>query len=102
MPDLDVDEWSQEQFLKNRALLEDLGIKVFLVDTIAVPIHGVDSYIYNPPKMRDEPKGSVFVFYCDTGKSSKERLAEFRSKFPDFFCISLKGGKAYWNRYQKA
>ena len=98
-PELDVDEWSQEQFLENSALLKSTGVKVILIDTVASPIDGVESLIYNPPLMKNEPKGTVFVFYCDTGKSSKERLGEFRAKFPDFLCISLRGGRAYWNRY---
>ena len=102
MPDLNVDEWSQEQFLSNKTLLESSGVKVLLIDTIALPIDGVEVVTYNPPMMKNEPKGSVFVFYCDSGKSSKERLGEFRAKFPDFYCISLKGGRSYWNRYFRA
>jgi len=48
------------------------------------------------------PEGTVFVFYCDTGKETgketKERLPEFRRRFPDKICISLRGGRGYWRK----
>lgn len=99
MIDLDVDEWTQEEYLKNRRELEAKGVKVLLVDTVLSPIEGTESVTYSPPVLRREPAGSVFVFYCDTGKTSKERLNEFRSKFPDHICISLRGGRGYWRKY---
>lgn len=98
MVDLHVDEWTQEEYLKNRRELEEQGVKVVLIDTILNPIEGTDIVTYSPPLLRQEPSGSVFVFYCDTGKSSKERLKEFRSKFPDHVCISLRGGRGYWRK----
>lgn len=98
MVDLNVDEWTQEEFLRNKCELEGQGIKVLLIDTILNSIDGVQSTLYAPPLLRSEPEGSVFVFYCDTGKSSKERLGEFRSKFPNHVCISLRGGRGYWRK----
>lgn len=92
-------EWTQEEFLKNRAQLEAEGVKVILVDTILSPIERVESVTYNPYELKKEPKGSVFVFYCDTGKATKERLSEYQQKFPDHFCVSLKGGRGYWRKY---
>ncbi len=92
-------EWTQEEFLKNRAALEKKGIKVYLIDTILKPIEGIESITYNPYELKNYPKGSYFVFYCDTGKSTKERLPEFEKKFPQHHCISLYGGRGYWRPY---
>jgi hypothetical protein len=98
MVDLTVDEWTQEEFLRNKKELEALGVKVLLVDTILNPIDGAETTLYAPPILKNEPEGSVFVFYCDSGKSSKERLKEFRVKFPKQVCISLRGGRGYWRK----
>lgn len=98
MVDLNVDEWTQEEFLKNKKALEEQGVKVLLIDTILNPIEGIETTLYAPPLLKNEPEGSVFVFYCDSGKSSKERLGEFRTKFPHNVCISLRGGRGYWRR----
>jgi hypothetical protein len=98
MIDLTVDEWTQKEYLTNKQLLAAQGVRVILVDTILNSIDGVESITYSPPLMKQEPAGSVFVFYCDTGKSSRERLAEFRAKFPDHVCISLRGGRGYWRK----
>lgn len=98
MVDYEVDEWTQEEYLKNKRALEEQGVKVVLVDTILNPIEGTETTIYSPPLLRQEPPGSVFVFYCDSGKSSKERLKEFRAKFPNHICISLRGGRGYWRK----
>ena len=43
-------------------------------------------------------KVSVFVFYCDSGKATSNRLEEYRDKFPTMHCISLKGGRGYWRK----
>ncbi len=99
MVDLTVDEWTQKEYLHNKQLLEAQGVKVVLVDTILNSIEGTQTVTYSPPLLKQEPEGSVFVFYCDTGKSSRERLAEFRAKFPGHVCISLKGGRGYWRKY---
>jgi hypothetical protein len=99
MVDLSVDEWTQEEFLRNKKELEAGGTKVLLIDTVLNPIEGAGAVTYSPPVLRREPEGSVFVFYCDTGKSTKERLGEFRTKFPEHVCISLRGGRGYWRRY---
>ena len=93
---LNRDEWTQEEFLAHKKELESEGVKVLLVDTIANPIKGAETTLYNPYEMKTLPEGSVFVFYCDTGKATKERLAEFRRKFPGYYCISLRGGRGYW------
>lgn len=98
MVDLNVDEWTQAEYLTNRRVLEAKGIKVLLIDTISNPIDGAETVVYSPPLLHQELEGSVFVFYCDTGKSSKERLKEFRSKFPNHICISLRGGRGYWRK----
>lgn len=92
------DEWTQKEFLQNKAKLEKEGIEVILVDTILSPIEKVDTVTYNPFEMQKYPKGSVFVFYCDTGKATKERLDEYKKKFPDYHCVSLKGGRGYWRK----
>jgi len=92
------DEWTQEQFLREKERLEREGVKVLLIDTILAPIEKAGTVVYNPFELQKEPEGSVFVFYCDTGKGTKERLAEFRKKFPKQHCISLKGGRGYWRK----
>lgn len=92
------DEWTQEEYLSNKILLEKNGIKVFLIDTILSPIEKADSRVYNPFELKSEPKGSVFVFYCDSGKATLNRLKEYKAKFPDHICISLRGGRGYWRK----
>ena len=91
-------EWTQKEFLENKIKLEKNGIKVILVDTILVPMEKTDSQTYNPFELKQEPEGSVFVFYCDTGKATLDRLKEYKSKFPKYHCISLRGGKGYWRK----
>ncbi|MCV6608311.1 MAG: hypothetical protein OIF32_08870, partial [Campylobacterales bacterium] len=76
--------------------LDEEGILLVLVDTILKPINGVETFTYNPYELANYPKGSVFVFYCDTGKTTKARLDFYKSKLPDYRCISLRGGRAYW------
>ncbi len=92
------DEWTQEELLRAKKELEKEGRKVLLVDTILSPIEKQEVITYNPYEMQRFPKGSVFVFYCDTGKATKERLVEYKKKFPDYHCISLKGGRGYWRK----
>ena len=91
-------EWTQEEYLTNKIRLEKEGVKVLLIDTILSPIERADSIVYNPHELKNEPKGSVFVFYCDTGKSTLNRLKEYQTKFPEHVCISLKGGRGYWRK----
>lgn len=93
------DVWTQEEFLRNKAKLEKEGVKVLLIDTILNPISHTDTVVYNPVELKDEPEGSVFVFYCDTGKATMDRLAEYRRKFPRHHCLSLKGGRGYWRKH---
>ncbi|AXX87352.1 hypothetical protein [Malaciobacter marinus] len=93
---LKKDEWTQEELFKYTQLLKADGIKVVLIDTILKPLINIESITYNPFEMKEYPKGTVFVFYCDTGKTTKERLNFYRKKFPDYICISLRGGKGYW------
>lgn len=92
------DEWTQEEYLRAKKKLEASGIDVVLVDTILSPIDKADTQTYNPYELKKHPEGSVFVFYCDTGKATKERLGEFREKFPQYHCISLRGGRGYWRK----
>lgn len=90
------DEWTQKEFLQNKKRLEAEGIKVVLIDTILSPIDGADTIVYNPYELKNEPEGSIFVFYCDSGKATLNRLDEYKKKFPKQHCISLKGGRGYW------
>lgn len=89
-------EWTQKEFLQNKKKLEAEGVKVLLIDTILSPIDNAYTVLYNPFELKDEPQGSVFVFYCDSGKATLNRLKEFKEKFPKHHCISLKGGRGYW------
>lgn len=91
-------EWTQKEFLQNKKKLEEEGIKVLLVDTILSPIDKADTVVYNPYELQNEPEGSVFVFYCDTGKATLDRLKEYKKKFPKHHCISLKDGRGYWRK----
>jgi len=90
------DEWTQKEFLQNKKKLEEQGVKVLLIDTILSPIENAGTVLYNPFELKNEPEGSVFVFYCDTGKATLNRLEEYKKKFPKQHCISLKGGRGYW------
>jgi hypothetical protein len=92
------DEWTQKEFLQNKAKLEKEGVKVFLVDTILSPIEKAKTIVYNPYEINDYPAGSVLVFYCDTGKATLDRLKEYKKRFPQHHCISLKGGRGYWRK----
>jgi hypothetical protein len=92
------DEWTQKEFLQNKEKLKAKGVKVVLIDTILSPIEKADTVLYNPYELKNEPKGSVFVFYCDSGKATLNRLNEYREKFPLHHCISLKGGRSYWRK----
>ena len=91
-------EWTQKEFLQNKAKLEKLGIKVLLIDTILAAIEKAETIVYNPYELKNEPEETVFVFYCDTGKATLNRLNEYKEKFPNNPCISLKGGRGYWRK----
>lgn len=92
-------EWTQEEYLRNKIELEKEGVKVLLIDTILNPIDHTDTQVYNPVLLKDEPEGSVFVFYCDSGKATMDRLQEYKNKFPKYVCLSLKGGRGNWRKY---
>jgi len=92
-------EWTQEEFLRNKIKLEKEGVKVLLIDTILNPIAHTETITYNPVLLKHEPEGSVFVFYCDAGKATMDRLQEYKNKFPQQYCISLKGGRGYWRKH---
>lgn len=92
------DEWTQKEFLQNKKRLEKEGVDVILIDTILSPIEKADTVLYNPYELKKYPEGSVFVFYCDTGKATLDRLKEYKKKFPEYHCISLKGGRGYWRK----
>jgi len=92
------DEWTQKEFLENKRRLAQEGIDVILIDTILSPIEKANSITYNPYLLKEYPEGTVFVFYCDTGKATLERLKEYRAKFPAHPCISLRGGRGYWRK----
>jgi len=91
-------EWTQKEFLQNKLSLEKDGIEVLLIDTILSPIEKADTTLYNPHELKNKPDGSVFVFYCDTGKATLDRLQEYKTRFPKHHCISLKGGRGYWRK----
>jgi len=91
-------EWTQKEFLQNKRKLQKEGVDVLLVDTILSPIEKADTITYNPYEMKKYPEGSVFVFYCDTGKATLDRLKEYKEKFPAYHCVSLKGGRGYWRK----
>jgi len=93
------DEWTQQEFLHEKARLEKAGVRVLLIDTILATIERAETVVYNPYELSKEPEGSVFVFYCDTGKETKERLGFYRKKFPKQHCLSLRGGRGYWRKY---
>jgi hypothetical protein len=95
---LNKQEWSQSEYLKYKKAYEKKGIQTLLIDTINAPIDGTETILYNPYELHKYPKGTFFVFYCDTGKSTLERLNEFKQKFPGKNCISLRGGRGYWRR----
>ncbi|MCP4969508.1 MAG: hypothetical protein GY932_02795 [Arcobacter sp.] len=90
------DEWTQQELFKYSKELEKKNVKVVLIDTILKPIEYIETITYNPYEMLKMPNNSVFVFYCDTGKTTKERLNYYRKKFPEYKCISLRGGRGYW------
>ncbi|ABV67613.1 conserved hypothetical protein [Aliarcobacter butzleri RM4018] len=90
------DEWTQEELFRNKKILEKEGIKVVVIDTILKPLETIETITYNPYEMNNYPKNTVFVFYCDTGKTTKERIGYYRKKFPNYKCVSLKGGRAYF------
>lgn len=92
------DEWSQEEYIRYKQLGEKEGIQTILVDTINTPIDGAQTVLYNPYILQQYPKDTVFVFYCDTGKATYERLNEYKKRFPDKKCISLRGGRGYWRK----
>jgi len=92
------DQWTQKEFLENKIKLEKDGIKVLLIDTILSPIEKAQTVVFNPHLLKNEPAGSVFVFYCDSGKATFDRLQEYKDKFPEQYCISLKGGRGYWRK----
>jgi len=92
-------EWTQEEYLRNKIELEKEGVKILLIDTILNPISHTDTVVYNPVLLKGEPEGSVFVFYCDSGKATMDRLNEYKKKFPGQHCLSLKGGRGNWRKY---
>lgn len=92
------DEWTQKEFLENKKKLQENGIEVVLVDTILADIEKANAVKYNPFELKKYPFGSVFVFYCDSGKASLNRLQEYKDKFKNYHCISLKGGRGYWRK----
>jgi hypothetical protein len=92
------DEWTQKEFLEHKRDLEKDGIKVLLIDTILSPIEKANTIVFNPHELKKYPQGSVFVFYCDTGKATLNRLKEYKERFPEYHCISLKGGRGYWRK----
>jgi hypothetical protein len=89
-------EWTQKEYLENKLKLQKEGVDVVLVDTILAPIDKANTITYNPYELKKYPKGSVFVFYCDSGKATLNRLSEYKKKFPEYHCISLRGGRGYW------
>ena len=90
------DEWTQKEFLQNKRELGKKGIEVILIDTILKPIVQIETRVYNPYERELLPENTGFGFYCDTGKTTKERLEYYKKKFPKHKCISLRGGRGYY------
>ena len=91
-------EWTQKEFLENKRSLQKSNTQVVLIDTILSPIEKAETVVYNPYELKSYPDGTIFVFYCDTGKATMDRLKEYQKKFPTMHCISLKGGRGYWRK----
>ncbi len=70
-------EWSQEEYLKNKQINEKKGIETILIDTINTPIEGTKTVLYNPYELEKYPKDTVLVFYCDTGVKRGVKLGSF-------------------------
>ena len=98
MNEIFPDEWTQKEFLQEKKRLNEAGVKVLLIDTILSSIDKAETQVYNPYELQQEPEGSIFVFYCDTGKATHDRLKEYRKKFPKHHCLSLRGGRGYWRK----
>lgn len=98
---IENDEWTQEDFYRYKQELQKDNIKVYLIDTIAKNIDGMDTMLYNPYEMKELEKGSYFVFYCDSGNATLSRLNEYKKRFADYHCKSLRGGRAYWRKNYK-
>jgi hypothetical protein len=92
------DEWTQKEFLENKNRLQKEGIEVLLIDTILSPIEKANTITYNPHELKSYPENTIFVFYCDSGKATLDRLPEYKKRFPHNTCISLKGGRGYWRK----
>ena len=90
------DELTQQELYLYKKEIEKKGFKIVLVDTILKPLENIKTVLYNPIELSKMSTNTQFVFYCDTGKTSKERLPFYRLKFPNHHCFSLKGGRAYW------
>lgn len=91
-------EWSQVEYLHYKRSNAIKGIKTLLVDTVNTPIDGAETVLYNPYLLSQYPENTILVFYCDTGKSTLDRLPEYQKRFPDKQCISLRGGRGYWRK----
>lgn len=68
---------------------------------VAISLKDIDTNLfeqmrYNPYEMQKMPTDKLFVFFCDTGKDTKENLNFYKQKLPQHTCISLKGGRGYW------
>ena len=91
-------EWTQKEYLENKRQLLKEGTQVVLIDTILSPIEKANTVVYNRHELKKYPEGTVFVFYCDSGKATLDRLNEYQEKFPNNPCVSLKGGRGYWRK----
>ncbi len=92
------DQWTQKEFLEAKRDLAKENIEVILIDTILSPIEKALTTVFNPHELKAYPDGSVFVFYCDSGKATLDRLQEYKDRFPTMHCVSLKGGRGYWRK----
>lgn len=68
-----------------------VGVTLKEIDTNLFP-----QMRYNPFEMQKMPKEKLFLFYCDSGKESLENLRFYRKKLPEHRCLSLRGGRGYW------
>jgi hypothetical protein len=90
------DEWTQEEFYEYKAKLSKKNIEIVLIDTILKPIKGIKTTLYNPIELLKYPKNTIFLFYCDTGKTTKNRLEFYKTKLKGYRCVSLRGGRGYF------
>ncbi|MFX4253436.1 hypothetical protein ACOL21_11475, partial [Aliarcobacter butzleri] len=75
---------TQKELFRYKKILEKEGINVVVIDTILKPLENIETITYNPYEMNNYLKKTVFVFYCDTGKMTKERIGYYIKKIKNY------------------